>query len=59
MTKQSAPDKIEFSVNINVSMAEFTQWSPERIAAFFEGVAQVLTAQGSSRWDTPRPEKKQ
>ena len=28
-------------------MAEFAGWQPERISAFFSGVAQVLAAKGN------------
>lgn len=36
---------VQFSVNVNVSMDEVARWSPERISAFFGGLAQVLAAQ--------------
>lgn len=35
---------INFDVSINVSMAEMRDWTPERIASFFAGMAQVLAA---------------
>jgi hypothetical protein len=35
---------VQFNVSIKVGMAEFGGWSPERIAAFFSGLAQVLAA---------------
>ena len=38
---------IQFSFNIDVDTKEMGTWAPERIAAFFAGVAAVLTAKGS------------
>lgn len=35
---------ITYDVSINVSMAEMKDWTPDRIAAFFAGIAQVLAA---------------
>jgi hypothetical protein len=35
---------VQFHVNINVSMEELGSWKPERIAAFFAGMAKVLAA---------------
>jgi hypothetical protein len=35
---------VNFSVAVDVSMAEMKDWSAERIAAFFAGIAQVLAA---------------
>jgi hypothetical protein len=35
---------IQFHVAIKVDMAEMAGWSPDRISAFFSGVAQVLAA---------------
>ena len=35
---------VQFNVDVNVDMAEFSSWSPDRIAAFFSGIAQVLAA---------------
>lgn len=39
---------IGFEVSINVSMAEMKDWTPERITAFFTGIAQVLAAKNQS-----------
>lgn len=39
---------VAFDVSINVSMAEMKDWSPERITAFFTGIAQVLAAKNQS-----------
>lgn len=44
---QAPEGKVQFYVNINVDMAEISRWSPDRIAAFFAGLAQVLAAKGS------------
>jgi len=38
---------INFHVDVRVDMAEFSDWSPERITAFFGGVAQVLAAKSA------------
>ncbi len=35
---------VQFHVSIRVSMAEMAGWTPERISAFFAGLAQVLAA---------------
>ena len=35
---------IQFHVDLKVDMAEMSGWAPERITAFFAGVAQVLAA---------------
>ena len=38
---------VEFHVNVRVDMKEFGGWPPERIAAFFNGIAAVLAAKGA------------
>lgn len=38
---------VQFHVSVKVDMAEFAGWKPERIAAFFSGIAQVLAAKGN------------
>lgn len=38
---------IKFHVAVAVDMAEMGTWKPERISAFFGGVAQVLAAKGA------------
>jgi hypothetical protein len=45
----SAPTEgtVQFHVSVRVDMAEMAGWQPERIAAFFAGIAQVLAAKGS------------
>jgi phage anti-repressor protein len=35
---------VQFHINIDVSMTEFAGWTPERISAFFNGMAKVLAA---------------
>jgi hypothetical protein len=37
---------VDFHVAIRVGTAEFSTWRPERISAFFGGIAQVLAAKG-------------
>ena len=41
---QTAEGQIQFNVSFRVSMAEFADWRADRIAAFFNGIAQVLAA---------------
>lgn len=38
---------INFHVDVKVDMAEFADWSADRIASFFSGIAQVLAAKGA------------
>jgi hypothetical protein len=35
---------VSFDIRMNVDMAEFATWKPERITAFFNGIAAVLAA---------------
>lgn len=42
----------EFHVNVKVRTAEFATWRPERISAFWGGVAQVLAAKGRMEEDS-------
>ncbi len=37
---------VQFHVSVKVDMNEFKSWAPDRIAAFFAGIAQVLAAKG-------------
>ena len=37
-----AEGKVQFHISVRVDMAEFATWKPARIAAFFNGIAQVL-----------------
>jgi hypothetical protein len=41
---QSTPGKFNLNISVEVDMAEFATWRPERIQAFFRGVAEVLAA---------------
>lgn len=38
---------VQFNVSVRVDMKEFEGWEPQRIAAFFSGIAQVLAAKGA------------
>jgi hypothetical protein len=38
---------VQFHVSVRVDMAELSGWAPERISAFFAGIAQVLAAKGA------------
>ena len=41
---QATPGKFNLNIAVEVDMAEFATWRPERIQAFFRGVAEVLAA---------------
>jgi hypothetical protein len=41
---QATPGKFNLNISVEVDMAEFSTWRPERIQAFFRGVAEVLAA---------------
>ena len=43
----SAAGAVRFNVQVNVDLAEFSGWSPDRITAFFGGIAQVLNAKAA------------
>jgi hypothetical protein len=45
---QSPEGGIVFNVSFKVDMAEMGNWKPERIAAFFSGIAQVLSAKAAA-----------
>ncbi len=38
---------VQFHVSVRVDMSEFASWRPERITAFFGGIAAVLAAKGA------------
>jgi len=38
---------VQFHVSVRVDMSEFAGWRPDRISAFFAGIAQVLAAKGN------------
>jgi hypothetical protein len=40
----SSAGGVTFNVNVQVDMTEFATWRPERISAFFRGIAEVLAA---------------
>ncbi len=42
---------VKFHVSVSVDMDELEGWKPERIAAFFAGIAQVLAAKGQIERD--------
>jgi hypothetical protein len=42
---------VQFHINIDVSMTEIAGWSPDRIAAFFSGMAKVLAAKSGLEKD--------
>jgi hypothetical protein len=44
--RQKTPG-VQFQINVDVDMKEFATWTPDRISAFFAGVAQVLSAKGA------------
>jgi hypothetical protein len=39
---------VRFNITVNLSGDEIKDWSPERIRAWFDGVAQVVEAAGES-----------
>lgn len=43
---QQPEGMVQFAVSVRVDMTELRTWKPERIAAFFAGIAQVLAAKG-------------
>lgn len=44
---QMTGGRVQFNISVNVDMAEFSGWTPDRITAFFAGIAQVLAAKGA------------
>lgn len=42
----NAEGTVQFHISVKVNMAEVGTWQPDRIAAFFSGIAQVLAARG-------------
>jgi hypothetical protein len=43
---QTKQGSVNFDISVHIDMAEFAGWQPARIAAFFSGIAQVLSAKG-------------
>ena len=37
---------IQFQIDVRVDLKEISGWRPDRIAAFFSGIAQVVAAKG-------------
>jgi hypothetical protein len=49
----AAPEGVvQFNISIRVDMGELATWKPDRITAFFAGMAQVLAAKASVERDT-------
>lgn len=48
---QMAGGAVQFNVTVKVDMNEFKGWQPDRIAAFFHGIAEVLAAKGGMERD--------
>ncbi|HEX8174717.1 MAG TPA: hypothetical protein VF543_06320 [Pyrinomonadaceae bacterium] len=48
---QMAGGAVQFNVTVKVDMNEFKGWQPDRIAAFFHGIAEVLAAKGGMEKD--------
>lgn len=44
----------QFHIDINVDLNELREWKPERIAALFAGIAQVISAKGGLEQNTAR-----
>jgi hypothetical protein len=42
----SAHNRVAFTITVDVDMTELATWDPQRITAFFGGIAQVLAARG-------------
>ena len=42
---------VQFNINIDVSMTELSGWTPDRISAFFNGMAKVLAAKSGLEQD--------
>jgi hypothetical protein len=43
---------VKFHIDVHVNMADFATWRPERISAFFQGIAAVLAAKGRMEGDS-------
>jgi hypothetical protein len=48
LASDSQDGAINLQIGVHVSLAEMKDWSPERITAFFGGIAQVLAAKNKS-----------
>jgi len=43
---RASGNSVQFNVEVHVDMAEVATWAPDRITAFFAGIAQVIAAKG-------------
>ncbi|GMV24390.1 MAG: hypothetical protein AMXMBFR58_04210 [Phycisphaerae bacterium] len=48
VAQQQSEGVVQFQISVKVSMSEIASWDPQRIAAFFSGIAQVMAAKGKS-----------
>lgn len=46
---------VQFNISVKVDMQEMAAWTPDRIQAFFAGIAQVLAAKGTVEGDVTKP----
>lgn len=47
---QDSEGAVRFQVSIQVNMSEIATWKPDRIQAFFSGMAQVIAAKGANEY---------
>ena len=40
---------VKFYIGVNLTVDDFKEWSPQRIANFFNGIAQVIQVRGIPR----------
>lgn len=50
-TQQPTEGVVQFHISVRVDMGEFSNWKPDRISAFFGGIAQVLAAKAAVEKD--------
>lgn len=50
--KDDTEGMVSFDVSVRVNMSDFAGWRPERISAFFGGIASVLAAKGRIEEDS-------
>lgn len=50
-TQQPTEGVVQFHISVRVDMGEFANWRPDRIAAFFGGIATVLAAKAAVEKD--------
>lgn len=51
---QAPEGVLRFSVDVNVDLREFSTWRPDRISAFWAGIAQVLAAKAAVEGETSK-----